>query len=369
MAKPSTIDAYLARLPSEQRVALEKVRKAIRAAAPDAEECFSYGVPAFRQQRRLLAGFGASAKYCSYYPMSGAIVAAFASDLKGYATSKGAIRFDAAKPLPTALVRKLVKARLAESAAPATPQTAPPVQRSAKKAAPKTTKKAKEPAGEAPNVVALVAELERNGSSKLLADLSVRYGIVTKDRAFGTSMAHIKRIAKRLGHDHALAEALWNTKVYEARLLASLVGEPERVTPAQMNRWAKDFDNWAVVDTLCFNLFDRAPCAFAQITRWSTAKDEFVKRAAFALLASVALHGQGVEEDFASALPLIERASDDGRNFVKKGVSWALRAIGRKKSPKLRAEARALAQRLAKSDDPTARWIGKDALRDFAKPG
>jgi 3-methyladenine DNA glycosylase AlkD len=234
-------------------------------------------------------------------------------------------------------------------------------------AAPKKTKRAKAPPAEPADVAALLGELERNGSSKVLADMSARYGIVTKDRAWGTSMAHIKRIAKKVGRDHALAEALWKTGVYEARMLAALVDEPERVTPAQMNRWAKDFDNWAIVDTLCFQLFDRTPHAFAQIASWSGSKDEFIKRAAFALLASVALHGHGADEDFVRALALIERASGDERNFVKKGVSWALRAIGRKQSPKLRAEARALAQRLAKSDDPAARWTGKDALRDFAK--
>jgi 3-methyladenine DNA glycosylase AlkD len=233
----------------------------------------------------------------------------------------------------------------------------------------KPTKRIKAAAAESPDVATLVGELERNGSSKFRADLASRYGIVTKDRAFGTPMAKIKLIAKKVGRDHALAQALWKTGVYEARLLASLVAEPERVTPAQMNRWAKAFDNWAVVDTLCFNLFDRTPHAWAQIVSWSKHRDEFVKRAAFALLASVTLHGHGAEADLLRALPLIERAAGDERNFVKKGVSWALRAIGLQKSPKLRAEARALAQRLAKSDEPAARWTGKDALREFAKKG
>ena len=240
---------------------------------------------------------------------------------------------------------------------------------SAAKAAPRTqtkpSKNAKKLAAGPPDVATLLAELERNGSSKFRADLSARYGIVTKDPAFGTPMAKIKLIARKVGRDHALAEALWKTRIYEARLLASLVDEPERVTRAQMNRWAKDFDNWAVVDTLCFNLFDRTPHAFAQIATWSKSKDEFVKRAAFALLASLALHGRGADEELLRALPLIERASGDERNFVKKGVSWALRAIGRK--PRLRAEARALAQRLAKSEQAAARWTGKDALREFAK--
>jgi 3-methyladenine DNA glycosylase AlkD len=197
--------------------------------------------------------------------------------------------------------------------------------------------------------------------------MSARYGIVTRDRVIGTPMAKLKLIARNVGHDHDLAEALWKTGVYDARMLASMVDEPDRVTPAQMDRWAKDFDNWAVVDTLAFHLFDRTPHAFKQIEKWSKAKDEFVKRAAFALLASAALHGRGEDGDYLRALPLIERAASDERNFVKKGVSWALRAIGRKKSATLRKAARTLAEQLAASEDPPARWIGKDALRDFLK--
>jgi uncharacterized protein YdhG (YjbR/CyaY superfamily) len=119
MAKPATIDAYLARLPDDQRIALEKVRRAIAAAAPSATECFGYGLPAFRDAQGLLAGFGASKKHCSYHPMSGSVVEALASELEHYDTSKGTIRFDAARPLSAALVRKLVKARQAEIAAPA----------------------------------------------------------------------------------------------------------------------------------------------------------------------------------------------------------------------------------------------------------
>lgn len=114
--KPTTIDEYLAALPEDKRAALEHVRKAIRAAAPKAEECISYSMPAFRLNGALV-GFGASAKHCSFFPMSGSTVAAFEKELAGYDTSKGTIRFPAAKPLPAALIRKLVKARIAENAA------------------------------------------------------------------------------------------------------------------------------------------------------------------------------------------------------------------------------------------------------------
>jgi 3-methyladenine DNA glycosylase AlkD len=216
-------------------------------------------------------------------------------------------------------------------------------------------------------VAAILHELKRNSSKAYAADMFSRYGIVTKAEAYGVPVAKLKIIAKGLGRNHHLAEALWRTGVHDARMLATMVDDPAFVTRAQMDRWARDFDNWGIVDTACFNLFDRSPHAFAQIEKWSKGKDEFVKRAAFALLASCALHGHGEDADFLRGLKLIEREASDPRNFVKKGANWALRAIARRKSPKLRAAARALAQRLASSDDATARWNGKDALRAFSK--
>jgi 3-methyladenine DNA glycosylase AlkD len=136
-----------------------------------------------------------------------------------------------------------------------------------------------------------------------------------------------------------------------------------------MDRWCRDFDNWGICDTICFHLFDKTPHAWDKVAKWSDNKHEFVKRAAFALLASLALHDKRADdESFARCLPLVERAAVDGRNFVKKGVSWALRSIGGRRSPALRASARELAVRLAASTDKSARWIGKDALKTFDKP-
>ena len=178
-------------------------------------------------------------------------------------------------------------------------------------------------------------------------------------------MAAMQRIAKPLAPDHALAAALWDTGWYEARTVACLIDDPARVTPAQMDRWRADFDNWAIVDTACFKLFDRVPGAAAMVEPWAALNDEFGRRAGFALLACLALHGR--DADFPRGLALIEAAATDERNFVKKAVAWALRAIGGKADPRLRAEARALAARLAASPDKTARWIGKDAARAFAK--
>ncbi len=222
------------------------------------------------------------------------------------------------------------------------------------------------PAGPA-DVAAVLRALEQDASAQYRADMGPRYGIVTKAPVYGTPVAKLKPIARRLGVDHGLADALWRSGSHDARMLATMIDDPALVTPAQMNRWAKDFDNWAIVDTACFNLFDRSPHAFGQIGKWANAKDEFVKRAAFALLASCALHGHGSDADHRKGLALIEGAAGDDRNFVKKGVNWALRAIGAKGSPELRAGARDLAGQLAASESAVERWIGRDALRVFQK--
>lgn len=210
-----------------------------------------------------------------------------------------------------------------------------------------------------------VASLKKLGS-KAGRDGMARYGLPST-KAFGVPMNQIQKLAKSLGRDHDLAAALWDTGWYEARLLASYVDLPERVTPAQMDRWCKDFDNWGICYTVCFVLFDRTPHAFDKISQWSRLTDEFDRRASFALLASVALHDKtAADEAFRKCLPLIEKAAADERNFVKKGVSWALRGIG-KRNGALRAEALELARRLAASSDAASRWVGKDALRDLAK--
>jgi 3-methyladenine DNA glycosylase AlkD len=209
--------------------------------------------------------------------------------------------------------------------------------------------------------------LEQRGSQRVRDDMRNRYGIVAP-KAYGVPMGLIQQLGKRLGRDHDLAQALWATGWYEARLLTAYVDDPERVTAAQMDRWARDFDNWGVCDTLCFALFDRTPHAWRKVEQWSRRRDEFVKRAAFALLASLALHDKrSPDAPFRRSLALIERAAGDERNFVKKGVSWALRAVGRR-SVALNDEALTLARRLAASDDAAERWVGKDAARELGSP-
>jgi 3-methyladenine DNA glycosylase AlkD len=175
-------------------------------------------------------------------------------------------------------------------------------------------------------------------------------------------------LAKRLGRDHDLAAALWATGWYEARMLAAWVDEPERVTAAQMDRWSRDFDNWGICDTVCVHLFDRTPHAWRKVDPWSRRRAEFVKRAAFALLAGLALHDKAAgNQRFIRSLALVERAASDERNFVKKGVSWALRVIGRRNQA-LNAAAVATSRRLVESPDTAARWIGREALRELTGP-
>jgi 3-methyladenine DNA glycosylase AlkD len=211
-----------------------------------------------------------------------------------------------------------------------------------------------------------VNQLKRLATKKTL-DGMTRYGL-PNDNALGVSVADIQKVAKTVGPNHELAQELWDTKIYEARLLAAFVGEPDKVTSAQMDRWCREFDNWGVVDTICFKLWDQVPGAWKKVDLWARKRDEFQKRAGFVLLACLCSHDKkATNEQFLRSLALIEEASTDERNFVKKGVSWALRVIGRR-NPELNKAASGLAQRLAKSEDATARWLGKEALREFARP-
>ena len=215
-------------------------------------------------------------------------------------------------------------------------------------------------------VEAAVAALKKASTRNDRENLK-RFGI-TAEKALGVSMANIQRLAKELGRSHELAAALWDTGWYEARLLTAFVDEPDRVTAAQMERWCRDFDNWGICDTLCFKLFDRSPHAWTKVAHWHGRPEEFVKRTAFALIASLALHDrQAPDAKFIESLRYIESAASDDRNFVKKGVSWALRAVGRRNRA-LNCEAIAVARRLADSTEPAARWIGKGALRELTSP-
>ena len=208
-----------------------------------------------------------------------------------------------------------------------------------------------------------LAWLRRHGT-KATRDGMARFALPS-DHAFGVSVGQLKLLAKQLGRSHELAAALWGSGWFEARMLAAMIDEPARVTPAQMDRWCRDFDNWGICDTACFVLFDRTVHAWQMIPTWAARSQEFQKRTAFALLWSLSVHDkQAADAAFVRGLRLIERAAGDERNFVKKAVNMALRAIG-KRNVALNVAALAVARRLAESTEATPRWVGKDALREL----
>lgn len=216
----------------------------------------------------------------------------------------------------------------------------------------------------------VVAELEALADPAFQADLVPRYGIHSHP-ALGVRMAAMKKVGKAIGTDHDLALALWDTGIYEARTVAGFVADPALLTAERMDAWARDLDSWAIVDSICFNLFDRTgPLAWEAVDRWAAAdaeeEEEMVKRAAFSLLWGLARHDRSVDDEaFLPSLALIERAAGDGRHLVDKAIDMALRAIGRSR-PGVAAEALAVAQRLAASDDPARRRIGRKAVKDLA---
>jgi len=211
----------------------------------------------------------------------------------------------------------------------------------------------------------ILAWLEARRSAANIAGMQ-RYGIKT-DRAFGVSNTDLRPFARSLGRDHARALALWRTGWREARLLASFTDEKKKVDADQARAWASEFDSWEIVDGVS-DLFVDAGLGDHLIPEFAADEREFVRRTAFAMLAWVAVHEKKRPDATVIAfLPLIEAAATDGRNFVRKAVNWALRSIG-KRSLACHGPALALAERLAASLDRTARWIGRDAVRELSDP-
>ncbi len=209
----------------------------------------------------------------------------------------------------------------------------------------------------------IVAELESLANPANVAGMG-RYGI-NVERAYGVPVPVLRRMAKAIGTNHALAGRLWATGVHEARLLACLIDDPARVTEAQAERWVERFDSWDICDGCCSNLFDKTKLAYRKALEWSAREEEFVKRAGFVLMAALAAHDKKApDESFERFLPVIERECRDERNFVRKAVNWALRGIG-KRNRALNAKAVAAAERIRKVDSKAARWIAADAIREL----
>jgi 3-methyladenine DNA glycosylase AlkD len=209
----------------------------------------------------------------------------------------------------------------------------------------------------------VVAELRAAADPSRLAGMT-RVGI-NVDRALGVSIPTLRKLGRRHGPDHALAQDLWLTGIHEARILASMVDDPAQVTREQMEQWALDFDSWDLCDQVTGNLFGRSTFASSMARAWTRRPEEFVKRAGFALIAARAVHDRTApDRTFTASFPAIRRGATDDRNYVKKAVSWALRQIG-KRNLDLNAAAVAEAETLSTLDAPSARWVGRDVLREL----
>ncbi len=209
----------------------------------------------------------------------------------------------------------------------------------------------------------ILQKLKTHGSRENIEGMA-RFGITT-ERRLGVSVPEMRRIARECGKDHPLSIRLWNSGIPEARIVASMIADPSEMTAAEMDRWVSEFDSWDVCDQVCMNLFERTPFAGKKIRQWSRREEEFVRRAAYALIACLAWHDKDAPDVvFTGFLPIIKRGATDERNFVKKSVNWALRNIG-KRNPRLNRAAVSTAKEISRLDSKSARWIGADAIREL----
>jgi len=206
-------------------------------------------------------------------------------------------------------------------------------------------------------------ELKAMADSKN-AEGMARFGISGEDM-YGVSMPNIRKLGKKIGNNHELALKLWNSGIHEARILAGIVEEPEKVTAQQMDRWIKDFDSWDVCDQVCMNLFWKMDCAYNKAKEWTKLEPEFERRSGFALMAVLAWKDKEASDiKFEQFFPIIKRESTDERNFVKKAVNWALRQIGKKNS-NLNKKAIGVAKEIQKIDSKAAKWVANNALTEL----
>lgn len=184
-------------------------------------------------------------------------------------------------------------------------------------------------------------------------------------KRLGVSVPDMRKLAKEIGKNHPLALELWKTGIPEARIVAGMIGDPEKLTDKQMESWVKGFDSWDVCDQVCMNLFEKSPLVMKKIHDWSDREEEFVKRTAFALIACLAWHDKDAQDEkFIEIFPVIKRGAADDRNFVKKAVNWALRNIG-KRNLNLNMAAIETAREIKEMNSKPARWIASNAIREL----
>ncbi|MGQ9782070.1 MAG: DNA alkylation repair protein [Nitrososphaeria archaeon] len=191
-----------------------------------------------------------------------------------------------------------------------------------------------------------------------------RYAIKTSN-AYGVPNPELRKMAKEVGRNHLLAERLWTSGMHEARILATMIEDPQEVTEEQMEKWVKEIDSWDICDSCCGNLFDRTVFAYSKAEQWSSREEELVKRAGFVLMANLVIHDKKAKDEvFVKFLKIIEREASDERNFVKKAINWALRQIG-KRNVNLNLKAIEACEEIRKSNSKSARWIAAEALREL----
>jgi len=216
------------------------------------------------------------------------------------------------------------------------------------------------------NVDEIIKELKKHSNPKDREGMA-RFGI-NPEKALGIRIPVLRQLAKQLGKNHNLAQQLWDTDIHEARILATMIDDPKLVTEEQMNDWVKDFNSWDICDQCCSNLFDKTEFVHKKILEWVKDEREFVRRTGFVLIATSSVHNKDWEDkDFERYFPLIEKYSDDDRNFVKKAVNWALRQMG-KRNKTLNEKCIVLAKKIQKKDSKSARWITNDAIRELEDP-
>jgi 3-methyladenine DNA glycosylase AlkD len=217
-----------------------------------------------------------------------------------------------------------------------------------------------------PDVDAVLAQLQKHAASASDLEGMARFGM-NVERRLGWSIPALRKLARQIGRDHPRALTLWDTDIPDAQILAAFTAEPPAFTSREMDAWVRTMHSWDVCDQACNNAFVGSPLAWKKVDQWAGRRAEFTRRAAFALLASLAVHDKAAGDDtFLARLPLIAQAADDERNFVKKAVNWALRQIG-KRNVALRKPALDLAEGLRQSASPSARWIGSDAARELSR--
>jgi len=209
----------------------------------------------------------------------------------------------------------------------------------------------------------IIKKLENEANPINVAGMA-RFGI-NPDKTLGVSIPFLRKLAKEIRKNHDLAKELWLSGIHEARILAGLIDDPDRVTEKQMDQWVEDFDSWDVCDLVCSNLFDKTRFAYKKAFEWTTRDDEFVKRAGFVMMAALSVHDKKASDrEFEKFLPMIVREAKDERNYVKKAVNWALRQIG-KRNRALNRKAIQTAEKIRIIDSKSARWIAADALREL----